>query len=154
MEPTERSCRPSCVMTDEYFRRDQKEGISPPDLAKDSTYAEHIVHARGKRTRYTSVSLDLSRIKDFGEADYRLERLKTIEDGHSLVEHESLIQHLRKTASEGEKEERLRAVGALRYAKRRREGLVDWTFNISGVERKDLINWAKAHVQPYFTRLR
>ena len=34
-------------MDQDYFRRDQRNGISPPDLTKDSTYAEHIVHARG-----------------------------------------------------------------------------------------------------------
>ena len=60
--------------TREYFRRDQSDGISPPDPSKVCTFAEHIVRARGKRTNYTSVSLDPSKIRDFGDALYRLKR--------------------------------------------------------------------------------
>jgi hypothetical protein len=141
---------PSC----DYYRRDQRDGISPPDLSKDCTYAEHIVRARGKRTRFTSVSLDLATIRDFGEADYRLERGRLGEDGHTLVEHDPLLAALRRAILEGEKEERLRAVQALRYARRRKEGLVRWVFDISGVARKDLIPWAGRHVQRYFARVR
>ena len=53
-----------------------------------------------------------------------------------------------------EEAERLRAIQALRYATKRREGLVNWCFDTARVERKDLLTWAKARVQPYFTRLR
>lgn len=35
----------------DLFRRDQSDGISASNLADESSYAEHIVHARGKRTR-------------------------------------------------------------------------------------------------------
>src|SRR5436190_20886604 len=104
----------------EYFRRDQRDGISPPDLSKDCTFAEHIVHARGKRTQFTSVSLDLTKIKDFGDTDYRLEREPTARDGHTLVEHEALLAELRRVVREEEKAERLRAAQALRYASRRK----------------------------------
>ncbi len=112
------------------------------------------MHARGKRTRFTSVSLDLTTIRDFGEADYRLERGRLGEDQHALVEHDSLLAALRRVIQEGEKEERLRAVQALRYARRRKEGLVNWAFDISRVARKDLIPWASRQVQRYFTRIR
>jgi hypothetical protein len=139
--------------TRDYFRRDQREGISPPDLSKECTYAEHIVHARGKRTRFTSVSLDLRKIRDLGDTNYRLERQKLLDDQHALVEHESLLSELRRVIREGEKAERLRAVQALTYASRRKEGLVNWSFDVSRVARKDLISWAKVRVQPYFTRL-
>lgn len=137
----------------EYFRRDQASGISPPDLSKDCTFAEHIVHARGKRTRYTSISLDLTKIRDFGDADYKLDREPTTQDGHAVVEHEALIAELRRVVREGEKDDRLRATQALRYALRRKEGLVNWSFNTAGVARKDLISWAQRKVQVYFTRL-
>jgi hypothetical protein len=137
----------------DYFRRDQNSGICPPDLSKDCTFAEHIVHARGKRTQYTSVSLDLSKIQDFGDTDYKLERELTAKDGHVLVEHENLIAELRRVVREGEKEDRLRAAQALRYATRRKEGLVNWSFNTTGVARKELITWAEKKVQPYFTRI-
>jgi hypothetical protein len=140
--------------TRDYFRRDQRDGISPPDLSKECTFAEHIVHARGKRTQLTSVSWDLSRIKDFGDTDYRLDRDKLTDDEHSLIEHEVLVQSLRKSAREEDMAERLRAVQALRYATRRREGLVKWSFDISGIARKDLITWAGRHVQAYFIRMK
>jgi hypothetical protein len=137
----------------DYFRRDQKDGITPPDLSKDCTYADHIVHARGKRSQYTSISLDLTKIRDFGDADYKLEREPTERDKHTVVEHESLIAELRRVVREGEKEERLKAAQALRYATKRKEGLVNWSFRISGIGRKDLITWAEKKVQVYFTRL-
>jgi len=141
-------------IVDDYFRRDQMDGISPPDLSKECTFAEHIVHARGKRTQFTSVSRDLTRIRDFGDADYRLERGLTSDDGHELIEHESLMQELRRVVREGEKADRLRAAQAIRYAARRTEGLVNWSFDITNVARKDLITWAWKKVQVYFTRLK
>jgi hypothetical protein len=112
------------------------------------------VHARGKRTQYTSVSLDLARNRDFETADYQLDRLKAEGDGHGLVEHESLIEELRRVSRQAEKDERIRAIQALRYATRRKEGLVNWAFDTSGVLRKDLITWAQYQVSHYFTRLR
>ncbi|HUY90246.1 MAG TPA: hypothetical protein VMV10_16025 [Pirellulales bacterium] len=139
--------------TRDYFRRDQRSGISPLNLAKDCTYAEHIVHARGKRSQFTSVSLDLSNICDFGDADYKLKREVIATDGHTLVEHEALIAELRRVAKEEAKEDRLRAVQALRYATRRKEGLVSWSFDLSGIARKDLISWAEKSVQKYFAQV-
>jgi hypothetical protein len=138
----------------DYFRRDQQDGISPPDLSKECTFAEHIVHARGKRTRFTSVSLDLAKIRDFGDTNYRLERLKLIEDKHELVEHEVSIEDLRRAGREGEKADRLLAIQAMRYATKRKEGLVRWSFDISRVARKDLLTWTGARIQVFFTRVR
>jgi hypothetical protein len=138
----------------EYFRRDQRDGISPPDLSKECTFAEHIVHARGKRTRFTSVSLDLAKIRDFGDTNYRLERGKVIEDQHGLVEHEELIDELRHQSRDGEKADRLLAIQAMRYAMKRKEGLVSWSFDSSRVARKDILSWTQARIQVYFTRLR
>jgi hypothetical protein len=138
----------------EYFRRDQRDGISPPDLSKECTFAEHIVHARGKRTCLTSISLDLGKIRDLGDTNYRLERVKLVEDQHGLVEHEALLEELRRVGREGEKADRLLAIQAMRYATKRKEGLVNWKFDISRVPRKDVIPWAQARIQVYFTRLR
>ena len=137
----------------DYFRRDQRDGVSPPDLAKECTFAEHIVHARGKRTRYTSVSLDLARIKDFGESSYRLERMKLSGDKHVLVRHDSLLDELRTVIRGSQKADRLRAIQALNYATRRKEGLVDWHFDIKGIDRKNLLTWAATKIQPYFNRI-
>jgi hypothetical protein len=50
--------------------------------------------------------------------------------------------------------ERVRAAQALKYATIRREGLVNWTFDIARVPRKDHLTWTEARVQPYFTRVR
>lgn len=136
----------------EYYRGDQRAGITAPDLSKRCEFAEHIARARGKRTAYTSVSLDRRFIERFGECDYVLLREPIDRDGHRLVEHGELITHLEQAARERDKGERLIALQALRYARLRREGLVNWNFNIDGVERKDLITWAFGRVQAYFQR--
>lgn len=135
-----------------YFRRDQRDGISPPDPSKECTFAEHIVHARGKRTQYTSVSLDLSKINIFGEIDYVLKRDVLLSDEHELVDHDRLIKSLKHDVEHGEREVRLRAIQARRYATLRKEGLVNWRFATTSVERKDLISWAGRQVQKYFRR--
>ena len=145
------SASPQKLMA-QYFRRDRDEGVTAPDLRKECTYAEHIVRARGKRTSMTSVSLDASKIEDFGDALYQLKRAELTSDGHALVEHGPLLSDLLDSAQSSKKEERARAIQALRYAKRRREGLVRWKFNISGVESKDVINWAFVQIQKYFSK--
>lgn len=137
----------------DYYRRDQRDGISPPDLSKDCTYAEHIVRARGKRTKYTSVSLDPVKIRDFGDTLYKLRRLEAEAQGHHVIEHETLLKELRRVIQEEEKIERMRAIHALRYATARVEGLVCWTFDLSAVARKDLISWAASKVQPFFSKV-
>jgi hypothetical protein len=137
----------------DYFRGDQAAGTTAPDLSKDCTFAEHIVHARGKRTQFTSVSLDRTKIKDFGEVTYLYLRSGGAADGHSLVEHAALMAELRRVVHHEVKDERLRAIQALRYADRCKEGLVAWQFDISAVERKDLISWAYHKVQQYFRRV-
>jgi len=138
----------------EYFRGDQAAGITAPDLSKaDCTFAEHIVRARGRRSKYTSVSLDPGRIRDFGETVYRLVREKLLADQHVLVEHDELLVALRRSVEDSDKAERARALQAIRYARRRLEGLVDWHFETAGVERKDLLSWTFARVQAYFTKV-
>lgn len=98
----------------DYFRRDQEDAVSPPDLSKACSFAEHIVHTRGKRTQFTSVSLDLSKIHDFGEASYVLDQPLTAADGHILITHDILLAELRRVIQDEEKDERLRAIQALR----------------------------------------
>lgn len=137
----------------EYFRRDQRDGISPPDPSKECSYAEHIVRARGKRTKFTSVSLDPDKIRDFGDTLYRFKQDNAAADGHHLVEHVVLIRELRRVISEDEKHERARAIQALRYATARKEGLVSWSFSTAGIDRKDLISWATTKVQSYFSKV-
>ncbi len=133
-----------------YYRRDQDSGISAPNLRKHCSYAEHIVSARGKRDQYTSVSLDPNKIREFGNRLYRLLSEKLLEDGHSLVEHHVLLASLRETADTEKKADRARALQALRYAKKRREGLICWRFDTSSVATKDIISWAFSKVRDYF----
>jgi hypothetical protein len=137
----------------DYYRGDQKAGISAPNLLKACTYADHVVSARGRKTRYTSVSLDRGKIERFGEVDYLLLREGVDRDGHSVIEHETLVKVLRETASEGEKAERLKAVRALHYALLRKEGLVDWKFDISRVDEKNVITFAHGAIQKYFRKI-
>jgi len=137
----------------DYFRRDQGDGITAPDLSKDATFAEHIVRARGKRTCFTSLSLDVNKIDDFGPQLYQALSADIHRDGHSVVDHETLLAQLRKAATEGEKADRMRAIQAQRYARRRREALVKWNFHIGSIERKDLITWAFGKIQAFFKKV-
>lgn len=136
----------------DYFRGDNSAGITAPNLARSVDYADHIVKARGKRTQFTSVSKQPGKVRDFGDQLYRLKQEDTASDGHELVEHETLMARLREQAASEEKSAKLKAVQALRYARKRQEGLVDWSFDIGGVERKNLITWAETKVQPYFEK--
>ncbi len=137
---------------DDYFRRDREDGISPPNLSKDVTYADHIVRARGKRTKFTSVSKSKDKIRCFGRQLYKVLRDKLETDKHRLIEHAALITELQKQATTETKGERLKAIQATRYAKKRLEALVEWHFDTSGVERKALITWAAEKVRPYFSK--
>jgi hypothetical protein len=136
--------------TQDYYRRDQSSGITAPNLAKCCSYAEHIVSARGKRDQYTSVSLDPKKIHGFGDKLYRLLREKLPEDGHDLVEHDILLSSLRQIAATGDKADKTRALRALRYATKRKEGLICWRFDICSIETKDIISWTFSKVQTYF----
>lgn len=140
-------------MPDDYFRGDQEAGITAPNLLKTCDYADHIVNARGKRTAFTSVSTDRQAITIFGERHYVLLQDELMEKGHGLVDHSALIDDLRNIAVTGEKEERTKAIAALRYAKKRKEGLVTWAFDISRVPPKDIITWAFRQVQPFFRKV-
>jgi len=106
-----------------YYRRDRTGGITAPDLSKYCTPAEHTVRARGKRTKYTSVSLDPDKIDDFGpalyQALYQALCLDIMAKGHAIIARDALLHELRVAASAGEKIGRLRALQAQRYAKRR-----------------------------------
>lgn len=133
-----------------YYRRDQSNGITPPNLAKFCSYAEHIVSARGKRDQYTSVSLNPNKIRIFGEKLYRLLKKKLSDDGHNLVEHNVLLESLRKIAATEVKADRGRALQALRYAKKRKEGIISWDFNTGSIAKKDIILYAYSKIQAYF----
>lgn len=136
-----------------YYRRDQADGVTPPNLAdEESTYAEHIVHARGKRTRFTSLSDDPSTIADFGPQLWRLRQLELRDGGHRVEHHDALIQALRVQTGDARPDVRQLARKALQRAQKRREALVIWCFNISGVAPKALPEWARPHVRPYFAR--
>ena len=76
---------------EDYYRGDQRAGITAPDLSNRCEFAEHIVRARGKRTAYTSVSLDKNAIEVFGECQYVLLRDPLDKDKHGLVEHAELV---------------------------------------------------------------
>jgi len=82
-----------------------------------------------------------------------LKRPETETDGHLIIEHEVLIRALRDTCRNSDKHERARALQAIRYASARLEGLVEWTFDVSRIDRKDVINWTYRQIQPYFRKI-
>ncbi|MBC7821966.1 MAG: hypothetical protein IAG10_34195 [Planctomycetaceae bacterium] len=59
---------------------------------------------------------------------------------------------LRAAARDEDKGERQRALQALRYAKKRLEGLVDWQFDISRIDRKDVMAFAHREVAKFFSK--
>ena len=136
----------------EYFRGDESSGVTPPNLLKDCSYSEHVVHARGKRDKYSSVSLSPESIRIFGDTLWQLKCKECRSEGHILVEHQQLVASLQHTIKTEDKGERARAIQALRYAKLRKEGLVDWHFDFSGVERKVLDTWTTIKVRAFFSR--
>lgn len=145
--------QPSIADPTDYFRRDQENGVTPPDLSKTCTFAEHIVHARGRRTQFTSITLHPHKCRDMGEATYWLRRSEVDHDGHRVVEHAELLAALEDAARDGEKADRIRAIQAARYARRRSEGLIDWRFDTTGIARKDLISFARERIAPYFVKV-
>lgn len=134
----------------DYYRGDQRRGVTAPDLMKPCSHVDHIVRARGKRSAFTSVSLDLGKIEIFGEVNYELLKQRLIDGGHNLIEHQELLCSLKAAAQDENGAERVKATQALRYAIRRKEGLVDWKFDITSVARKDIIEWAFRHIQEFF----
>lgn len=99
------------------------------------------------------MSLDWDKIDDFGTTLYRALRDKIESAGHAVVEHNALMAHLSALAASSEKEERVRAIRAKLYARRRREGLIEWKFKITRVDRKTLITWAFNKIQQYFAKM-
>jgi len=137
----------------DLFRRDQESDVSPPNLADTSSFAEHIVHRRGKRTRFTSVSLDPMSIRDFGDRLWKLVQPRVWDDGHVQVSHDDLVKALRAELQSGDEDAKEIAARALPRAIARREALVDWRLNPgSSVERKDLLSWALTKVRQYFVK--
>lgn len=120
----------------EHFRRDQTDGISPPNLADESSYAEHIVHRRGKRTRFTSVSTDPNWIRDFGDQLWKLLTERVRAAGHGIVLHADLMAALRADVQGQDADAREIAMRAIPRATLRKEALVRWNFDRLP-ERKD-----------------
>jgi len=136
----------------DLYRRDQTDGISPPNLGDRSTYAEHVVHARGKRTRYTSVSEDPARIHDFGQQLWKLRQPEVQGAGHLVVVHTALLARLQADLRGGDPDLRELAARAIPRVRRRLEALVDWRFDITRIDQKEIVNWVIAQVRPFFTR--
>lgn len=98
--------------------------------------------------------MDPDKIDDFGPTLYLALCLDILSNGHAIIEHNALIEALKMAALNSEKLDRRKALQAQRYAIRRREGLIDWAFDIASVQRKDLITWAFEQVQSFFRAIR
>ena len=102
---------PGVDTTREYFRRDQRAGISPL-IFQRSVVSPITLCTRGKRTQYTSVSLDLARSRlRRKDRTIPIERQKAAAKGHGLIEHEAVIGEL-KVARDEMQAERLRGSGS------------------------------------------
>ena len=94
--------------------------------------------------------MDPDKIDDFGPTLYQALCPEILGKGHAVIEHDALIRSLRTAALDGDRLDRRKALQAQRYAIRRREGLIDWTFDTTLVQRKELITWAFTQVQSFF----
>ncbi|MBB2165170.1 hypothetical protein HLH26_11610 [Gluconacetobacter sp. 1b LMG 1731] len=137
----------------EYFRGDEKSGITAPNLANICCYVDHIVKARGRKTQYTSVSLAPNSIQIFGEVMYRLLRTQAESDGHDVVEHHNLITDIQNTIKKSVKADKIKAARALQYAQKRKEGLVVWNFKLKNLKSKWIIRYAHIRIQKYFDKV-
>ncbi len=138
-----------------YYRGDSSKGITPPNLAVESTIPEHIVRARGKKTNFTSVSLDKDKVKSFGDAIYTLLNDILHTDMHKLIEHKQVLESLRTFAKGDDPKQKDLALRAIPRAKSNLEGLIRWNFKIPsdvGGSTK-LISWVSPKVQKYFDKL-
>ena len=108
--------------------------------------------ARGKRTQFTSVSESDDAIKHFSGELYRCSQTQITGDGHTFVEHSSLVDSLREEILRSRRGDKIKAERALQYATRAREALIDWQFDFRRVLRKDRITRCGTQIQPYFTR--
>ena len=110
------------------------------------------MHARGKRTRYTSVSTSQNAIRDFGEQLWKLTQPKVTDAGHIVISHEELLRALRTILEADDDRQRELAARAIPRVNRRKEALVDWQFAVDRIERKDRMVWAENQVREFFTR--
>jgi hypothetical protein len=111
------------------------------------------VHARGRRTRFTSLSTDPKSIVIFGPQLWRFKEALAAANSHRVLSHQALLTALRNELNSHDAKAQDLAARALRRARMRKEALVLWGFDVSRVDRKDLSEWARPHVQQYFSRV-
>lgn len=137
----------------EHYRKDNPNGITPPNPDGNKNLVEHITKHRGMKTPYTSVSEDPNAIKHFSGELYKTDPDNVIADGHNFKSHSDVIDELRSIIQTSAMSERILANRAFQYAKRAKEALIDWQFSLDNIKKKDRISWCYNHIQKYFQRV-
>ncbi len=137
----------------DHYRKDNPNGITAPNPDGNRSIVEHITKHRGMKTPYTSVSEDPNVIKHFSGDLYKTDPNNIVADGHNFKTHSDVINELRSIIQTSVRSERILANRAFQYAKRAKEGLIDWQFLLNNINRKDRISWCYKHIQKYFQRV-
>lgn len=137
----------------EHFRKDSKNGITAPNLDAEKDVVQHITKHRGMKTPFTSVSEDCSAITHFTGVLYKVESVAISGDGHRFKSHGDLISQLHGLRGAARRQERIVVDRAIMLAKRAKEALVEWEFDLSSIERKDHISFCHKQIQKYFSKV-
>lgn len=135
-----------------HYRKDSKNGITPPNPDGEQDVVEHITKHRGMKTALTSVSESSDSIAHFEGVLYSVEEVSVTRDGHNFTSHRALVAELRRRRDESTRSEKLLADRAIQYAKRAKEALIAWQFDLNGVQRSKRIKACFDRIQPYFRR--
>ena len=136
----------------EFFRCDQADLVTGPNLANTTSYAEHIVHARGKRTQFTSLSEDATKIREFGPQLWKLLLAVAKQNNHTILGHQDLMAALRRELDSEDDAASELALRAIPRAKKRVEALIVWNFDVPAAVKKNPINWATTQIQKFFIK--
>ncbi len=136
-----------------HYRKDNPNGITPPNPDGDRDIVAHITKDRGMKTPYTSVSEVQNSINHFSGILYKTEPNQIINDKHKFKAHSELMNELRSIILTSSKKERIYAQRAFMLANRAKEALIEWEFILDTVKKKDRIKWCYNHIQKYFQRV-
>lgn len=135
-----------------HYRKDHKNGITPPNPEGPHDVIAHITKHRGMKTPYTSVSEDKTAIKRFTGVTYKTDSIKSTHDSHLFIAHADLLKELQRTIQTTSRTEKILAERAYLLAQRAKEALIDWQFNLNSIKRTERIKFCYAQIQHYFTR--
>ena len=130
-----------------HFRKDNPNGITPPNPDVIVTYFDHITKRRGMKTCYTSVSEGEKFINHFDGCLYHTSASSIKIDGHEFIPHSNVIANLCQARATTDRHERIAIDRAILMASRAQEALIRWDLKNKNVQRKNRISQAQNQIQ-------